>query len=43
MFKGSFGAGANLLLLKRNSKDEIDIVNAKAEGWGLFGDISPTG
>ena len=42
MFKGSFGAGANLLLLKRNSKDEIDIVNAKAEGWGLFGDISPT-
>jgi predicted ATP-dependent endonuclease of OLD family len=42
MFKGSFGAGANLLLLKRNSKDEIEIVNAKAEGWGLFGDISPT-
>lgn len=42
MFKGSFGAGANLLLLKRNSKDEIDIVNAKAEGWGLFGDSSPT-
>jgi hypothetical protein len=42
MFKGSFGAGANLLLLKRNSENEIDIVNAQAEGWGLFGDISPT-
>ncbi len=42
MFKGSIGAGANLLLLKRNDDNEVEIVNARDEGWGLFGDISPT-
>lgn len=42
MFKGSIGEGANLLLLKRNDDNEIEIANARDEGWGLFGDISPT-
>jgi AAA15 family ATPase/GTPase len=42
MFKGSIGAGANLLLLKRDAKSEIEIANARDEGWGLFGEISPT-
>ncbi len=42
MFKGSIGAGANLLLLKRNDDNVIEIANARDEGWGLFGDISPT-
>lgn len=42
MFKGSIGEGANLLLLKRNDEDKIEIVNARDEGWGLFGDVSPT-
>jgi len=42
MFKGSVGAGANLLLLKRNDDTTIEIANARDEGWGLFGDISPT-
>jgi len=42
MFKASIGLGANLLLLKRNEDNEIDILNARNEGWGLFGDVSPT-
>ena len=42
MFKGSIGAGANLLLLKRDDDNEVEIANARDEGWGLFGDISPT-
>jgi len=42
MFKGAIGAGVNLLLLKSNSDNEIDIINARDEGWGLFGEISPT-
>lgn len=42
MFKGSIGAGANLLLLKRGDDNNIEIVNARDEGWGLFGEISPT-
>lgn len=42
MFKSSIGEGANLLLLKRDENNEIEIVNARDEGWGLFGDISPT-
>ena len=42
MFKGSIGEGANLLLFKRNEENEIEIVNARNEGWGLFGKISPT-
>ena len=42
MFKSSIGLGANLLLLKRNEDNEIDILNARNEGWGLFGDVSPT-
>ncbi len=42
MFKGTFGVGANLLLFKRNSAKEIEILNARSEGWGLFGSASPT-
>ena len=42
MFKGSIGAGANLLLLKRDETNEIQLVNARSEGWGLFGEVSPT-
>jgi len=42
MFKGSIGTGANLLLLKRGDDNDIKIVNARDEGWGLFGEISPT-
>ena len=42
MFKGSIGQGANLMLLKRNTNNDIDIVNARDEGWGLFGEYSPT-
>ena len=42
MFKGSIGAGANLLLLQKNTDNEIEIIDTKESGWGLFGDISPT-
>lgn len=42
MFKASIGFGANLLLLKKTEENEIEILNARNEGWGLFGDYSPT-
>lgn len=42
MFKGSIGQGANLFLLKKDDENNIEIVNTRNEGWGLFGEISPT-
>jgi len=42
MFRGSIGEGANLLLCQKDENDEITIVNARGQGWGLFGDYSPT-
>jgi len=42
MFQGAIGAGANILVFKRNDKNEIEILNARNQGWGLFGKVSPT-
>ncbi len=41
MFKGAIGAGAKLSILKRNSGD-IEIIDARDNGWGIFGRFSPT-
>jgi len=42
MFKSSIGNGSNLLLLKKEESNNIEILNAREEGWGLFGKSSPT-
>jgi len=41
MFKGAIGEGAKLSIFKRNSED-IDIIDARDDGWGIFGRFSPT-
>lgn len=41
MFKGAVGGGAKLSVFKRASED-IDIVDARDDGWGVFGRFSPT-
>jgi len=42
MFKGAIGSGANLIIFKRDTKDNIKVKNAREEGWGIFGEYSPT-
>ena len=42
MFNGAIGNGANLIILKRKGNDEIDVINARENSWGIFEDYSPT-
>lgn len=42
MFNGAIGNGANLIIFKRDAENNIDVKNAKTEGWGIFGEYSPT-
>lgn len=42
MFKGIFSTNAKLLVMKRNDNGEIEILDSKNSGWGLFGSNSPT-
>ena len=41
MFKGAIGEGAKLSIFKRQGS-EIEIINARDNGWGVFGRFSPT-
>ncbi len=41
MFKGAIGEGAKLSIFKKNN-DEIEIIDARDDGWGIFGRFSPT-
>lgn len=42
MFKGAIGAGAKLSIFKRKDNNEIEIIDARDAGWGIFGRFSPT-
>jgi len=42
MFNSVIGEGANLIILKKNKENFIEIKNARNEGWGIFGKYSPT-
>lgn len=41
MFKGAIGGGAKLSIFKRDGEG-IEIINARDNGWGIFGRFSPT-
>ncbi len=41
MFKGAIGEGAKLSIFKRE-EDGIKIIDARDNGWGIFGRFSPT-
>lgn len=41
MFKEAIGEGAKLSIFRRNS-GEIEVINARDNGWGIFGRFSPT-
>lgn len=41
MFKGAIGSGAKLSVIRKDN-EEIEIVDAQDDGWGLFGRFSPT-
>lgn len=41
MFKGAIGAGAKLSIFKRNGEG-IEVIDARDNGWGIFGRFSPT-
>ena len=41
MFKGAIGAGAKLSIFKKVNGD-IEIIDARDGGWGIFGGYSPT-
>lgn len=41
MFKGAIGEGAKLSIFKRSDGD-IEIIDARDNGWGTFGRFSPT-
>lgn len=41
MFKGAIGEGAKLSIFKRDNEG-IEIIDARDNGWGIFGRFSPT-
>jgi AAA15 family ATPase/GTPase len=41
MFKGAIGEGVKLSIFKRSGED-IEIIDARDDGWGVFGRFSPT-